>query len=326
MAVRVAFFQLYPGDLWFRVQMELLELPLKMVAFYVAVFVLIKQLLARRNYAALAVAVPVYVLAVTFLNRLEDFYLLPVQPITAHPSALAAHTFWDVKAAFLNLIYVYPVVGLGISLYLVKDWLATQVKTERLAREKAEAELQNLKKQLQPHFLFNTLNNLYALTLSQSEQAPETVLRLSEVLSYMTYDCEQDLVPLQKEWEMVQHYVALEKLRLGEKVTISIYGVGMEPQQKVAPLLLLPLVENAFKHGNRLGKAWVRLNAQVQQNRLTFTVENDLPAYTIEEKIFASGVGLTNLRKRLELLYPRSFVLKTQKTDTYLATLQLPLA
>ena len=188
---------------------------------------------------------------------------------------------------------------------LVKRWWQKQKETELLAKEKTKAELQLLKAQVHPHFLFNTLNNIYFFTLTNSTQAPVMIKKLSGMLHYILNECDQPLVPLEKEIKMIRDYMALEKIRYAEQMQMTIDIEDDHDNKMIAPLLLIPFVENSFKHGasKMITQPWVKLYIYIENNRLHFTIRNSKPP--TNEPIAAKGnIGLKNVRKRLELLYP----------------------
>ncbi|UOG74380.1 sensor histidine kinase [Hymenobacter tibetensis] len=233
---------------------------------------------------------------------------------------LAAH-------AQLLLAYHVPLGGLilllSAGLRLAGDYLRERENRRELERQHTRTELSLLKTQLQPHFLFNTLNNIYSLTLHASPQAPEAVMRLAELMRYQLYDSTDDLVPLAKEIRHLQGFLALQLLRLppDEADEVLPFTVllppGAEYARRLPPMLLLPLVENAFKHGDLAARPLVaRLRLQLEPNgHLVFSVLN----YCTDNTAAATapgGVGLVNLRRRLELLYPGRHRLTVAATPT----------
>ena len=219
------------------------------------------------------------------------------------------------------------IVGLAVSIKLVKHWWLKQKETEQIAREKATAELQLLKAQIHPHFLFNTLNNIYFFTLSTSRQAPEMIKKLSDILRYILNECDQPLVPLQKEIRMIQDYMALEKIRYGEQMEMSIEIKGNDQGKMITPLLLIPFIENSFKHGasRMLNHPYVRLNISIEDKNLIFLLTNskpDLPAAPVKN----GSIGLKNVRKRLQLLYPGTHELNiVNESETFFVFLKIQL-
>lgn len=216
--------------------------------------------------------------------------------------------------------------GLFVAIVLLKNLFQQQETLLKIQQEKLGAELQLLKAQVHPHFLFNTLNNLYALTRRQAPEAPDVVLRLSNLLRYVLYDCNAPEVPLEQEIAFLRNYVALEQLRYGDRLEISLNFTGDIPGRHIAPLLLIPFLENAFKHGSseQLDQAWISLNLSVTGRTLRFQLLNSRDPEARNGP--AGGIGLQNVRKRLDLLYPNRHELTTQaEADTFLVTLRLEL-
>lgn len=222
---------------------------------------------------------------------------------------------------FKSLYLLYPTfLLLVLKLYVEKQRLL------KLNEQKKTAELVALKNQLNPHFLFNTLNNLYALALKKSDDTPKVIRKLSEILDYILYRCNAPYVALDKEIELIENYLSLEKIRYADRVKIS-FSKNVTGQEKVAPLLLLTFVENAFKHGvtNEISQAHITINISKKNEALLFSVENSKPAVT-ENASNKESIGLKNIKKQLELLYPKAYdlIIKNGKT-TFSANLKLAL-
>ena len=202
--------------------------------------------------------------------------------------------------------HLITVVGIAIAVKLVKRWWFKQKEIEQAARENASAELQLLKAQIHPHFLFNSLNNIYSFALEASPKAPEMIQKLSGMLHYMLYECKQALVPLEKELKMLEDYVSLEKIRYGTRLKIEVQFPDNCDQLLIAPLLLIPFVENSFKHGTSKMLAHPRINLSIvtQNGILYFKLMNSRPTGIEEISVNGNrGLGLKNVKKRLELLY-----------------------
>ena len=238
----------------------------------------------------------------------------------------------------LNLVVgMYLVVFVAVAANLFKRWYAMQAAHAQLqsARIEAalklrEAELKLLRAQINPHFLFNTLNNLYGLTLERSEQAPDVVLRLSDLLDYVLYRCNTPRVPLNDEIQYVRNYLALETLRYNERVQITFDTTGLTEHACIAPMLLIPFVENSFKHGlSQVRHAGhVRIALSLDEGTMTFTVENSVPPkpHPGTPPPYTEGIGLQNVRKRLALLYPDAHTLTVEDhADAFRITLTLQL-
>jgi LytS/YehU family sensor histidine kinase len=180
----------------------------------------------------------------------------------------------------------------------MRRWWLKQKETEQLAKEQARAELQLLKAQIHPHFLFNTINNIYCFTLSASPLAPDMLKKLTAMLQYIVYECNQPSVPLEKELKMIQDYIALERVRYGEQMKLTIDINGSFQNKMIAPLLLIPFLENSFKHGasRMLQDPWINIKINIEDDQLYFFLINSKPT-TAEKKSQIGSIGLINVRK-----------------------------
>ena len=230
------------------------------------------------------------------------------------------------KRLFLRSVFAnFNICGIAAAIKFFKYWY-----TEREAKLEAEkvslnAQLQLLKSQVHPHFLFNTLNNLYSLTLERSAQASAVVMKLSSLLRYMLYDCSDLKVSLENEIDALRNYVELEKIRYGNRLELSFNVSGDIAGKKIAPLLMLPLLENSFKHGasEQISTCWISFDLEVKENILYLKLNNSA-RQSSENK---QGIGLQNLEKRLKLLYKDSYSFKTGRTDdTFTVSLELDLS
>lgn len=222
------------------------------------------------------------------------------------------------------------VVGGGTTLtHIVSEWLRHQRERKELHTKTMQSELKFLKSQINPHFLFNTLNNLYALTLKKSDKAPEIVIKLSEMMRYMLYECNEKQVPLEKEVNYLRNYLDLEALRQGSGVDISFVVEGTISDQQIAPLLFITFLENSFKHGlsHQLSRGYVTIRMHVEEKQLDFSIENSKPTALQEsDQRRVGGIGLVNVRRRLNLLYPQQHQLKiTESPESYAVNLRLTL-
>jgi|KBSSwiStaDraftv2_1062776.scaffolds.fasta_scaffold30479_3 hypothetical protein len=216
-----------------------------------------------------------------------------------------------------QIVFNYPtIVGFAVAIKLLKRWYLKQKETEQLVREKINAELQLLKAQVHPHFLFNTLNNIYSFILNGSDKAPEMIKKLSSLLHYILNDCNRQRVPLDKELSMIQDYITLEQIRYGDRLNLSLQIQGSAKEKMISPLLLIPFVENSFKHGTSrmLTHPWVRLDIQIEKDFLEFRLSNNKPEHN-NELTGKKGIGLNNVKKRLQLLYPETHSLNIIETE-----------
>ena len=227
-----------------------------------------------------------------------------------------------------QILFNYPtVVGFAVAVKLLKRWYLKQKETEELTREKINAELILLKAQVHPHFLFNTLNNIYSFILKGSPKAPDMIKKLSGLLKYFLNECNPRLVPLQKEISMLQDYMALEQIRYGDSLSMSLHIRGNAADKLISPLLLIPFVENSFKHGasRMLTHPWVTLDIKVEKHSLEFQLSNSKPDLK-HEVIAKRGIGLNNVKKRLQILYPRDHRLNiVENAMSYDVFMKLPL-
>ena len=214
--------------------------------------------------------------------------------------------------ALLDWYIALVVVGVAVGIRLYRFLYHRKRANQQLAHETLIIELQVLKAQIHPHFLFNTLNNLYSLTLKQSPQASDMVLKLSGMLHYMIHDCNKPDVSLAKEVLFLENYVELEKLRYGPRLIVSMTITGEISTNLIAPLLLIPFVENAFKHGSaqQTGQARIELMLTVTGREMLFRIENSKEKRTVSNTWQnTESIGLANVQKRLTLLYPDAYKL-----------------
>lgn len=217
--------------------------------------------------------------------------------------------------------------GLAAAIKLMKCFYEKQQTTLQLEKEKINAELQILKAQLHPHFLFNTLNNIYAHTQEVSPMASGMIMHLSALLRYMLYECSKPLVSLADELNRMRNYVFLEKARYGNDLEIAVSLPENTGHLQIAPLLLLPFIENAFKHGagSVAEHPWISLDIRLQNDCLVMQLINGREPDNIQGD--KPGIGIANVRKRLELLYPNNHELNiTGEKDIYIINLKVKLA
>lgn len=187
--------------------------------------------------------------------------------------------------------------------YLTQQYFHLKRQQEIIGQKQMASELSLLKSQINPHFLFNVLNSIYALSLKKSDKTPEIVLKLSGILRYMLYETKQERVPLEKEIDMIENYIEIEKIRIGSQQQISLEIKGAFDTYIIAPVILIPFVENAVKHGldSMSENAFVHIKIRIEQGTLKFYCSNNFKENSVKRP---GGIGLENVQKRLELLYP----------------------
>lgn len=230
--------------------------------------------------------------------------------------------FTNFRIFLLNIVYSTNVALLYLLPKICKDIITIRFRSLRLEKDKLALELTFLKAQVSPHFLFNTLNSVYADVFDTNEKAADLILRLSELMRYNLYETDLPKITLDKELAYIQNYLDLERNRLADQYLVIDYEQsGPVEQYQIAPLLLITFVENAFKHGVKgaTEPAYVQINADIIADQLVFRVENSVPAKrlvveTTEKK--SGGIGLSNVRRRLGILYDGQYELITDKTGT----------
>ncbi|MCC6754572.1 MAG: histidine kinase [Saprospiraceae bacterium] len=240
---------------------------------------------------------------------------------------VASHWLTLPQFHFINLVVI---TALSSLVRIPVDWLRVQAEKKELQTRNVETELQSLKNQINPHFLFNTLNNLYALTLKKSDLAPQVVLRLSDMMRYMLYECNESKVSIGQEMRYINNYLELERLRYASPSQITIDIDEDLSDLQIAPLLLIPFVENSFKHGMQtsLSDSFVKIKAVNKDGRLLFEVVNSKPPASPGQASPRpqGGVGLVNVKRRLELLYPERHQLEiSDAPESYTARLTIDL-
>ncbi|MDZ7877267.1 MAG: histidine kinase [Saprospiraceae bacterium] len=298
-----------------------LNVPIIMMVTYFSIFITVERFLLQKKYLSFALCLVGSMIFAGVFRRIVTFDIIYK---VLYPER--AKTLFLVPKILIDAVYVQLIAGLGSMIYVIRKWMEQQRINEKLTAEKVAAELALLRSQVQPHFIFNTLNNIYMLSLKNSPLTSDMIHRLSALLSYMLYDSKRSLIEVEKEINYIKDYINLEKIRYGTRLDIQISGANTTKGVQVPPLLFLPLVENAFKHGvsNAVEDSWIHVDISLKKQVLVFKIENSLSDDKIAPNGFGNGLGLDNLKKRLEILYPDSFELKFLKEeDSYLAVLKL---
>jgi two-component system LytT family sensor kinase len=299
---------------------KVIYLPIDMVFTYFTMYYLLPKFLLPGRYSAFSIGF----LIASFIAGIGQRYVaMSIHYPLYYPEYMRDPFFYFPKIVKM-FVTIYPVTFTAIAIKLLKYWYANKQAQQVLIQEKLEAELKFLKTQIHPHFLFNTLNNLYALTLKKSDKAPEMVLKLSELINYMLYECKSDEVPLSKEIKFIHNYVDIEKMRYGDKVDVDIRVTGQVNERNIAPLIILPFVENAFKHGasETLSQSWVKVTVDAHTDHVVIKVENSKAGENGQNG--NAGIGIQNVKRRLVLLYPEKHELKIiNGAETFLVVLSI---
>ena len=246
-----------------------------------------------------------------------------VDGYTYHIDYFYSSTF-IIQAAATSLFIVIFVAMLRFA----KDWFEFEARKKAVENEKLTAELNFLKAQINPHFLFNTLNNLYYLAYSKSENTTEVIAKLSQMMRYMIYESNHAKVLLTREIEYMQNYISLERLRLNNQIPIRFDITGNVEDVWITPLIFITFLENAFKHGvtNNNADAWVNVSIRIDSKDCIYRVENSKIMNAQTDNGGKSGIGLQNVKRRLELSYPAEYLLSVDdQTDRYAVQLNLKL-
>ncbi|THU41145.1 histidine kinase [Niastella caeni] len=272
----------------------------KLLFTYFILYVVIKEIIkgnVRLSWIILQV-MAAFIIIIILHRIVFVYYINPV----IYGGVLKERPLFHVLSVLLAVMDIGFVSGVAITMKLLRIQLVAREREKNLIKEKLGAELKFLRHQTNPHFLFNTLNNIYALARKQSEHTAEVVMRLSKLLRFILYESKSNLITIEDELRILDDYIALEKIRY-DRLTIHFQREIDESSGKIAPLLLLPLVENAFKHGASESRfdSFIRIHVQLQQGRLTFNIENTKENHTAEE--IRDNIGLGNVRRQLELMY-----------------------
>ncbi|MFY0644555.1 MAG: histidine kinase [Bacteroidia bacterium] len=291
---------------------------------YFNIYYLFPNILKKRNYVAYIVAI---VLTVSFATFMETAVLMGLNTL-ADSAKPELFSFGFMVNAGMAVTYTTAVT---MSLKLVKQWYENERLAKELEKLNTETELKYLKSQINPHFLFNSLNSVYALSLKKSDLAPELILKLSDILRYILYDGSEKKVSLSQEIKYVQSFLELEKVRHGDRLKLNVEIEGDLSKYEIAPMLLIPFVENSFKHG--LGKdrseGYINVGVKVENTNLNFVISNSKPKNVQQlskQNGYQGGIGLKNVKKRLNLLYPQKHKLSlNEENNEFKVSLKLDL-
>lgn len=295
----------------------LLYLPALAFMVYSLLYFLVPKYLLNRKFFS-------FVIGLVIILSICSFYAVMV-----HLSVYDSLNFrGSTMLLGRNVLPFLHIAGIALSIRLLINWYQQKKQTIEAENQRKEAELQLLKAQFHPHFLFNTLNNLYAYTLESSPKSPEIVMKLSELLRFMIYESNTPKIPLTKEIHLMESYIMLEELRYGDRLDLSVTISGDVEKYQIAPFLLLPFLENAFKYGTskQLEQCWISLNISIEDSVMYFKLVNSIEPDKDEEQIKIGGFGLLNVNKRLALLYRDKHSFSTKKLeDVFIVDLEITL-
>jgi len=297
------------------------------LAVYTNLYLLIPKFLKEKNYIFYFFWL-VVLLSATSLT-LQFLFIYPLRNILGITKDYASFNTNLHSAYFFSTLLF---VGITSFLKLIKDWVSLQdvnLKLVKIEQQKLEAELKTLKSQLNPHFLFNSLNNIYSLSLVKSDKVPELILKLSDLMRHIIYESKENYIPIEKELEFVNNFIELQRIRTSDKTKLNYKITGKIPAAKIAPLLFEPFIDNAFKHGlpGTENSDYINIEFNFEKNGwLSFNLENNFEE-PFNNKKTNSGIGLQNVKQRLKLLYqPNEYNINIYKKDhIHLINLELKL-
>lgn len=304
------------------IKVLLLGLVFKMLLFYENVYILLKRFLARRSLAEYLFLLAISAIVIFALEQaLIDFYYRLTRRITNG----------DIRRYLIKvniLLYLFIIVASSVT-FFISEYLKVERAKNKLTEEHLKTELELLRYQLNPHFLFNTLNNLFGMAQKRNDpEMSDGILKLSRIMRYILYETNEPLIAVNKEIEYLNSYIDICKLRIHptDDVSITLNVTGDTEEKKVMPILFMPLVENAIKHGiNFKKRSFINMHLLTENKKLIFTIENSNHSVANKSNVELSGIGLTNLKKRLELMYGDRYTCHVRSTDAvYSATLTIP--
>lgn len=320
----------YFDDYSYSLKTNLLGFPIHMTLAYLNVYYLMPKFVYKKKYWSYAGLVVLSLFIMLVLKYYLTYYLVSTNVWPEGPEEPNGLSFNYAVQMMLGEFYV---VAFVTAIKVTIDWLGENNRFNDLEKRQLATELRFLRSQVSPHFFFNTLNNIYSLTLEKSDKAPEVVLKLSELMRYLLYATKKRKQDLISELNCIQNYIDLERIRFSDKLKVDVEIKGDLAEKKIAPMLLIPLIENSFKHGanQNLGDVKITLSALVKDDFLYFEVTNNLPQHSTSTDSLSmsrknehsrdavkkiGGIGLTNVKKRLELGYaPQDYELIINQTN-----------
>ena len=290
---------------------------------YLNIYVLIPRFLFAKRYKTYAFFLFLTIVACSgFVMVLDEIYHF-FKTGSWRAGDMPVFTKENLAVGFIQETYL---IGMVTGMKFVKDSILNQQWMKEKEKHYLETELKFLRSQIHPHFFFNTLNNIYSLTLKKSDEAPGIILKLSDLMSYMLYESNVPLVPLSKEIDYLQNYLDVEQLRFGQRLSVSFTRTGFIDEVNIPPMILILFLENSFKHGvkNNISKIHIEISLKIDTEFLYFRVDNPVTEdlVPVENK----GIGLTNVRRRLDLLYGDNYTLDIRTDEAkFSVSLKMPL-
>ncbi len=312
----------YFNDYWYSFKSNLVEFPIHIIVVYINVYYLIPKMILRKRYWTYLLSITA-MLAIVYLLRTGLNYLLVTKDIW--PEAESVGNFMQLNHIIAVVLGELYVIGFVSAIKLVIDWSVEKQRNEDLAKLQLSTELKYLRTQIQPHFFFNTLNNLYALTLKKSDHAPQLVIKISDMMQYVLYEVNSTKAYLLEEINYINNFIDISRLRFNEQINFETEISGDIEDVQVPPLLFLTFIENCFKHGLKDSEVVdVKMSFEVVNNYLEFRLSNTFNAQSRVKN--EKGIGIANSQRRLSLLFANNYVLETRvRESTYHLFLKIPI-
>ncbi len=296
-------------------------LPFIMFATYMTIYVYLPFYIHKRKIIPSLFLLVITLFVVTLGER------VCIRTLNSLP--ITMDSMFDVAYIYL-LLETNLMVGSAIAIKMMKKWLEQQQEKHEMEKKHLVGELNQLKAQLQPHFLFNTLNNLYTLSLEKSSKTSEGIAKIADLLRSVLYECNDAEIELEKEISLITNFIELERMRYGERLILDFDVIGNIKNYKIAPMLLFTFVENCFKHGSSKdpGKPWIKIEVTANDGVMVFNASNSKPPdsknKSARKAVIKEGIGLSNVKKRLKLLYSGRYQLKFKDSpETFAVALRI---
>jgi two-component system LytT family sensor kinase len=297
--------------------------------YYLNTYLIIPKLLDHKKFVSYSLIILALLIFYGLVPRIYHYFfgsLQPPPPGGRPPNPGRPRNFQQPWLNSGNIAVFLLIFVFSTGIKVINQWLRSEQRNKEIANEKLKAELSFLKAQINPHFLFNTLNNIYSLASSQSEYTAPAVMKLSSIMRYVLSEARNDMVPLEKEILFTSHYIELQKMRLTDKTSIDFTIQGDPIGRQIAPLLLLPFVENAFKYGiSTRERSPIRILLEIKKDSLYFSVVNHKHINTTLKLAENTGIGISNTKRRLDLLYEDHYALTIDdKANEFTVHLNIP--
>ncbi|MCB4808951.1 sensor histidine kinase [Tamlana sp. 62-3] len=316
----------YFGDYAYSLKTNLFGFPIHMALCYFNIYFLMPHFVFKKRYVSYIIVILTAIFVMVIIKFNLTYYLVSTNVWPEGPEPTTKLTLNYTIDMMIGELYV---VTFATAIKVTLDFLNEHRRVANLEKAQLETELLFLKTQISPHFFFNTLNNIYSLAVENSKKTPKIILKLSELMRYLLYDTKGKRQSLQKEILCIQNYIDLERIRHNDQLEVDMSISGDIENKKIAPIILLTFIENAFKHGAKknIGNVKINIDLTIKKDFLYFTISNPMPLKTLHKERFnrSSGIGLENVKKRLALGYNKNDykLIINNKNDLFVVNLKI---